>query len=251
MKHAKRKPRSLIGALATACAAVLVLIQGIETSADALSTEEFNGHTAESDVMEATLRSSKTARGNTINEAVFMDARADRNDMFFSGYNCTLGEGQADYDFSVDDMKKYAPRAQVSNQLLFLNAKMDDKGEVLTGAHKYVLHLPKDQLLRATTLWNMAMNAEDILFLENNFRRYSIGSTTAGLKENPDGSITIYIQKDRPNNTSNWLPAPAGPFSLTFRFYGPLTPVLDGWYRLPVVQRAESPGTDRGAVNLK
>ena len=69
--------------------------------------------------------------------------------------------------------------------------------------------------------------------------RYSIGSTTDGLKKNADGSLDILIQKDKPAHTSNWLPAPAGNFNLTMRFYGPETAVLDGSYRLPAVRRVQ------------
>lgn len=47
------------------------------------------------------------------------------------------------------------------------------------------------------------------------------------------------IQKDKPADTSNWLPTPAGNFNLTMRLYGPQTSVLDGSYRLPAVKRAE------------
>jgi hypothetical protein len=78
-----------------------------------------------------------------------------------------------------------------------------------------------------------------IFFIENDFGRYSIGSTTDGLKSNPDGSLTISIQKDRPTDTFNWLPAPDGPFNLTMRLYGPAPSVLDGSYRLPAVKRVE------------
>jgi hypothetical protein len=83
------------------------------------------------------------------------------------------------------------------------------------------------------------MYDQDSLFVENDFKRYSIGSTTNGLKQNPDGSITLLIQKDRPAETSNWLPAPAGAFNLIMRFYGPQTPILDRSYRLPAVRRVE------------
>jgi hypothetical protein len=78
-----------------------------------------------------------------------------------------------------------------------------------------------------------------MLLVENDFGRYSIGSTTDGLKKDADGSLTILIHHEQPADTSNWLPAPAGDFNLTMRFYGPETPVLDGSYRLPAIRRAQ------------
>ena len=41
--------------------------------------------------------------------------------------------------------------------------------------------------------------------------RFSIGSTTDGLAQNPDGSLTIYLQHSKPqeDQLSNWLPARA------------------------------------------
>ena len=89
------------------------------------------------------------------------------------------------------------------------------------------------------TFWNLAMYGADMLFVENDFGRYSFGSTTDGLKTSSDGSLDIIIQYAKPADTSNWLPAPAGEFNLTMRFYGPETPVLDGSYRLPAVKRMQ------------
>ena len=37
----------------------------------------------------------------------------------------------------------------------------------------------------------------------------------------------------------DWLPAPAGNFNLTMRFYGPETSVLDGSYRLHAIHRVQ------------
>ncbi len=48
------------------------------------------------------------------------------------------------------------------------------------------------------TFWNMAMYAEDMLFVENDFRRYSFGNTTDGLKLADDGSLSILIQNEPP-----------------------------------------------------
>jgi len=49
--------------------------------------------------------------------------------------------------------------------------------------------------------------------------------------------LDIVIQKDKPADRSNWLPAAVGNFNLTLRLYGPETSVLDGSYRLPPVRR--------------
>ncbi len=41
------------------------------------------------------------------------------------------------------------------------------------------------------------MYASDMLFIENDFGRYNIGSTTDGLKNDSDHSLTILIQEDK------------------------------------------------------
>ena len=85
------------------------------------------------------------------------------------------------------------------------------------------------------------MYAEDMLFVANDIGRFSIGSTTDGLRPNSDGSLTIRLRHTRPDDpaeAANWLPAPAGSFNTTMRFYAPLAPVLDGSYHLPPIQIA-------------
>ena len=42
-----------------------------------------------------------------------------------------------------------------------------------------------------------------MLFVENDFGRYSIGSTTDGLKKDAEGSLTILLQKDKPAEVAN------------------------------------------------
>jgi hypothetical protein len=43
------------------------------------------------------------------------------------------------------------------------------------------------------------------------------------MKKNPDGSLTIYIQKNFPGKQkeSNWLPSPSGPIYMLLRLYVP------------------------------
>jgi Protein of unknown function (DUF1214) len=62
------------------------------------------------------------------------------------------------------------------------------------------------------------------LLVANPINRYLINSPMLpGMKENPDGSLTLYIQKDSPGTgtESNWLPAPDRPIYLVMRLYWP------------------------------
>jgi len=49
--------------------------------------------------------------------------------------------------------------------------------------------------------------------------------------------LTIYIQSESPGGEkeSNWLPAPAGRFTMTLRVYLPQQPVIDGSWKPPVL----------------
>ena len=60
--------------------------------------------------------------------------------------------------------------AQLSDQVLYPNTRVDDKAEALTGERKYVLHFEAGKLpLGVRRLWNLAMYGDDMLFVENNF----------------------------------------------------------------------------------
>jgi hypothetical protein len=52
------------------------------------------------------------------------------------------------------------------------------------------------------------------------------------VKSDPDGSVTVLTQKERPTDTSNWLPASKEPVNLTIRTYGSQKPILDCSYWL-------------------
>ncbi len=68
-----------------------------------------------------------------------------------------------------------------------------------------------------------------------------------GMKMNPDGSLTLYIQKDSPGKEkeSNWLPAPNGTIYLVMRLYWPketppsILPAGQGTWQPPAVQQAQ------------
>jgi hypothetical protein len=101
-------------------------------------------------------------------------------------------------------------------------------GEALDcSKHNYTLIFAKDQFPPVKAFWSVTMyDGKTQLLIENPINRYLINSPMLpDLKENPDGSLTLYIQKDSPgkNKESNWLPAPDGPIYLVMRLYWPKT----------------------------
>jgi len=91
--------------------------------------------------------------------------------------------------------------------------------------HRYTLTFAKDQLPPVNAFWSVTMyDGKTQLLIENPIDRYLVNSPMLpGLEKNPDGSLTIYIQKDSPGKAkeSNWLPAPDGPLYLVMRLYWP------------------------------
>ena len=75
----------------------------------------------------------------------------------------------------------------------------------------------------------------------NPIDRYLINSTTKGLIYDDDGSLKIYIQHEQPEGekAANWLPAPAEPFYMCIRIYGPEESVMSGEWEPPAVQKVK------------
>jgi hypothetical protein len=67
-------------------------------------------------------------------------------------------------------------------------------------------------------------------------KRYALGTKNKSLKNNPDGSLTIYLGNKSPgkDRESNWLPAPEGKFSVWLRTYWPDQTILNGTWKPPV-----------------
>jgi hypothetical protein len=94
----------------------------------------------------------------------------------------------------------------------------------------YRLTIPKADIPDAKRFWSLTAYIPPIPSLmprpiNGNNGQGNVASYTPGLKRNRDGSITVYIQPNRPRIPSrrpNWLPVPKdGPFSIVLRVYGP------------------------------
>ena len=76
--------------------------------------------------------------------------------------------------------------------------KTDSKGEALDGArHDYTLTFAKDQFPPVNAFWSVTMyDGKTQLLIDNPINRYLINSPMLPqMKKNPDGSLTLYIQK--------------------------------------------------------
>jgi hypothetical protein len=124
---------------------------------------------------------------------------------------------------------------------VYPSSQKDGDGKAYDGANKYVLHFPKGQMPPARGFWSLTMYDSSYFFVANPINRYSI-SARQNLKQNPDGSVDLYIQKDSPgaDKESNWLPAPAGKFQLMLRLYWPnenAPSIIDGSWKPPAVKK--------------
>ena len=106
-----------------------------------------------------------------------------------------------------------------------LTRSLADGSELDGSKHKYTLTFAKGQYPPVNAFWSVTMyDGKTQLLIKNPSNRYLINSPMLpGMKQNKDGSLTLYVQKDSPGKAkeSNWLPAPDGPIYMVMRLYWP------------------------------
>lgn len=137
-------------------------------------------------------------------------------------------------------------RAAVARAQIYVNpveeatypvAEVDDRGEPLDGAEgAYAITFAADDQPPADAFWSLTVYHRAGLLVDNPLGRYAVGDRTPGLRREADGSLRVHVAAYPPaDGTSNWLPAPQGPFRLMLRLYHPRDP---GWVPPPVVRTA-------------
>lgn len=128
-------------------------------------------------------------------------------------------------------------------EALYPTAREDADERPLTGDHAYQItfhKLPPAKAFWSVTMYDTSYDGTAGYLVENPINRYLINSATQGLVTGEDGSLTITIQHEEPQDAgerANWLPAPAGPFYLVMRIYWPEEEALDGTWTPPPVVR--------------
>jgi hypothetical protein len=127
--------------------------------------------------------------------------------------------------------------------------QLDNEGKPLDGNKSYTVTFAKGQAPPVRGFWSLTLYNEDKFFFPNPLNRFSLGTKNKALKYAADGSLTLYLGAKSPGNENeaNWIPAPAGPFSLILRLYWPDASVLAGAWQPPDVMQA-SEGTGGRAL---
>jgi hypothetical protein len=139
---------------------------------------------------------------------------------------------------------KADPYDNKRNETMYFYTDNDSQLQQLNGKSSYAVTFPKDQLPPVRGFWSLTMYNPAHYFYPNALKRYALGTKNKTLKYNADGGLTIYLGNKSPgkDKESNWLPAPAGEFSIWLRAYWPDQPILDGIWTPPTVTRVSKGG---------
>ncbi len=131
--------------------------------------------------------------------------------------------------------------ANLPEDAVYPRTAIDGAGEPMVNTGRYTLTFRPGQWPPANAFWSLTLYDSDQAVVRNPINRYALGDRS-DLAPNPDGSLTIYIQKDAVAGAmaNNWLPAPQGEnqaFNLIMRVYWPKPEMLDGSWIVPPVRR--------------
>lgn len=127
-------------------------------------------------------------------------------------------------------------------EAVYMNTTRDANDQMLDGTKRYTMRFAPGQLPQVDAFWSITMYDPTFNLTPNPINRFAIGDRTPGLKKDPDGGLTIYLQNSSPgpDKESNWLPSTAsGPFLLILRTYMPGPEIVEQkWAPPPVLEVA-------------
>jgi hypothetical protein len=123
----------------------------------------------------------------------------------------------------------------------YIYTDFDSTNQRLNGVHAYTVTFAAGQTPPVDGFWSLTLYNNEHLFAPNALGRYSLGTKSKSMKQNADGSLTIYVQNSSPgaDRETNWLPAPKEDFSLYIRAYWPRAEITEGTWMPPLIERSK------------
>ena len=121
----------------------------------------------------------------------------------------------------------------------YIYTDFDKDGARLTGANRYAVTFAPGRTPPVNGFWSLTVYNKEHLFEPNKLNRFSLGTKSKSMKQNPDGSLTLYFQHETPgaDKEANWVPTPVDEFALYIRAYWPKQTILDGSWVPPAAQK--------------
>ncbi|MCL2683497.1 MAG: DUF1254 domain-containing protein [Bacteroidales bacterium] len=155
-----------------------------------------------------------------------------------NGWSSMVGTGSYGINYLFRAfVARFGLGANLPEDAMYYSCMVDENGDDFDGSKQYVLRFEAGKTPPVQAFWSVTMYDSDGYLVANELHRYAIGDRS-GLVENPDGSISIYIQHTNPGagKVSNWLPAPADNFNLMLRAYYPKQEILNLSWKVPAVK---------------
>jgi hypothetical protein len=155
-----------------------------------------------------------------------------------NGWNRSVNNAKPGFDyFNRTGTAKSNMFDNKPNETQYFYTDNDSAGRMLSGDTSYEITFAAGQEPPVRAFWSLTLYNEHHFFHPNEFKRYSLGTKNKNLKRNSDGALTLYAGAKSPgkDKEANWLPAPAGHFSLYIRAYWGKPGILDGSWTPPVV----------------
>lgn len=126
-----------------------------------------------------------------------------------------------------------------AEEAIYMDGRADDTGTPFDGAKAYEMRFEPGQQPNMGAFWSLSMyHLSDGSFVENSINRYALGNRTQDIVTADNGSLTIYIQHEAPEDPvkrANWLPAPKEGFYMNLRMYYPDDGLKNGTWSPPQV----------------
>ncbi|MGJ4843577.1 DUF1254 domain-containing protein [Leifsonia sp. Le1] len=124
------------------------------------------------------------------------------------------------------------------NETTYYYQDLDADGARLHGSNVYTVRFEAEEIPPVQGFWSLTVYNRNHFFHPNELDRYSLGTKNQNLTFGDDGSLTLTVGGDAPEDPalhSNWLPAPTEEFTLYLRAYWPDQTILDGIWTPPAV----------------